>query len=85
MKKIDINDIPIDKIGNFKGRNFVTPILICYYDLGNEIYVELSWGTGLFTDKLFGVTCSNGDGTCFENLKDAERWIESYEEDDDEE
>ena len=86
MNEINYSRIPANKRENFKGSNFVTPNTICYYDLRNGIYVEFSWGKGIFSDKLFGVTCSDGDSTCFRYRAEAERWIKmkSYEEEEDE-
>ena len=66
----------------FKGRNFITPNVQGYYQVGKFI-VELSTGKGIFTDKLYGCTVANittgknsdALSTCFSSLSDVENHI----------
>lgn len=49
---ISVSDVPK---GTFKGSNFMTPHVIAYYKL-RKGYAELSEGTGMSRQPIYGVT-----------------------------
>ena len=63
--------------------NFMSPNPIAYSMAGTKepLCVELSWGYGIFSDKVYGVTVFKPDGQrteydqSFTNLEDAEEYI----------
>jgi hypothetical protein len=64
--------------GLFKGRNFMTPEWIGYYKL-RVGYAELSEGTGMSGQPIFGVTVRPEDGRsrlCFSRIE-ADDYIRS--------
>jgi hypothetical protein len=62
--------------------NFMTPNVIEYMET-ETLCVELSWGTGIFSDKMFGVTVVTRDGertdhsSCFQTKSEAMAYINS--------
>lgn len=67
--------------GTFPGKNFMTPNVIAYFKL-REGYAELSRGTGLYDQPIFGVTVrpevNVGDRSkLFQDETAARRYIES--------
>lgn len=68
--------------GLFKGKNFMTPNVRGYYRLALEGgYAELSEGTGLYHEPLYGVTIRPEGpgwpkGDCFGSLRKALEFIE---------
>ena len=56
--------------GAFKGRNLMTPKILGYFE-GNGYEMELSMGTGIAGNALYGVTVARDDkkvislGACF--------------------
>ena len=69
-------------VGCFKGNNFMTPDLIGFYRVRGG-YAELSYGTGLDSPWLYGVTVKTPGGAsldpdqsrCFDSREDAEAFI----------
>lgn len=67
----------------YKGsRNFLTPNRVCDLIDTGCYFVELSWGTGIFNDKLYGVTVVSRFGepqyklsACFPTEDDARTYI----------
>lgn len=65
-----------------KGKNFITPYVIDYYEIKNGV-CELSKGRGFFSDYLYGVTVvQNGIkndeiSTCFQEEEEAKNYINS--------
>lgn len=69
------------------GRNLMTPNVIAYGMVDDTHAWELSWGTGIFSPKLFGVTVVNFDpetnetsraydmSTCFQDEQEAREYI----------
>lgn len=68
-----------------RGVNIITPHVIRYQHVGNAIVVELSEGTGLSDDKLYGVTVvrkvdniwkqDHYTSKCFDSLDEANNYI----------
>jgi hypothetical protein len=63
--------------GLFQGRNFMTPNIVGYYKLRLG-YAELSAGTGITNQAIYGVTCKPDDGRSklFQSRAEAMKYIE---------
>lgn len=65
-----------------KGNNFMTPRIEGHYHIKDGV-VELSWGEGMFSPDLYGVTVvAKGErdferSTCFNSRGEAMRYIQS--------
>jgi len=66
MKKVTYNIIPQ---GLFKGRNFITPTVLGYWN-HNDIYAELSTGRDFNDNVVFGCTFEKLDGDKVVSLHD---------------
>jgi hypothetical protein len=68
--------------GTFEGRNFITPDIIRYGRVGEHWY-ELSQGSGIYGETVFGVTFRTSEGeplipdpsSCCHSREDAETLI----------
>lgn len=66
--------------GLFEGKNFMTPNIRCYFKLWQHLgYAELSSGTGMNNQPIFGVTVRPAKdlSKLFQSRLEAERYIES--------
>ena len=70
-------------VGVFKGRNFMTPAVDSYYDgyyAGHKVYIELSHGSGMSHETIYGVTVRKTDGTEFKGDEDPSKCVFSLRE-----
>ena len=65
--------------GLFEGHNFMTPDIVCYYRLAKG-WAELSTGTGMRHQEIFGVTVKPDEANVlsrlFQSRADAMAFIE---------
>ena len=60
--------------------NFMTPNVIEYMET-DTLRIELSWGTGIFSDRMYGVTVVTPEGertehgSCFPTEQEARSYI----------
>ncbi|KKK75546.1 hypothetical protein LCGC14_2872660, partial [marine sediment metagenome] len=52
-----------------KGKNFMTQNIVAIRKLANGIWFELSYGTGIFTTYILGVTLMDEQGNSFEDVQ----------------
>jgi hypothetical protein len=69
--------------GLFEGRNFMTPDIVAYFNLGDGVWAELSTGTGMSRQPIFGVTIRPDPGNkrskMFQSRAQAMRYINTQE------
>lgn len=53
----------------FKGENFITPEMVTVKRLNNGIWFELSYGPGIFTQYILGVSLMDEQGNSFEDVQ----------------
>jgi len=66
-----------------QGRNLMTPIRLAFHDLANGWMVEVSEGTGLFDQRIFGVSVADARGEylpdpvsrLFQSREDADEYV----------
>ena len=63
-----------------KGINIMTPYIITYEHVGHKIVVELSEGTGLCNDKLYGVTVVRKVDNIWKHDHDTSKCFHDYDE-----
>ena len=68
-------------------RNFLTPNLVRYEEIPGEYFIEISSGSGIYNQKVYGVTILDFNlkhrtdlSNLFNHLQDAEDYIESLRE-----
>lgn len=66
----------------FKNKNFITPNIV-EFRLKDGNYYEVSYGSGVVTPKIYGVTCSENKYSCggFESYEMALAYIDSEDDD----